>query len=40
MEAGKAQIKGVLESNVASIENEDMELYAQNVAHDPRLNFI
>jgi uncharacterized protein (TIGR02246 family) len=35
IEAERAAVKAVLESYVESVENEDMELYAKNVAHDP-----
>lgn len=35
IEAERAQVRAVLESYVASVESEDMELYSQNVAHDP-----
>ena len=34
IEAEKAQIQSVLSNYVASIENEDMDLYAKCVAHD------
>ena len=34
IEAEKTQIVSVLNSYVTSVENEDMELYAQNMAHD------
>lgn len=34
IEEEEAQIKAVLESYVTSVENEDMELYAQNMAQD------
>jgi uncharacterized protein (TIGR02246 family) len=34
IEAEKAQIQSVLSNYVASIENEDMDLYAKGVAHD------
>lgn len=37
IEAEKAQIKEVLDIYVKSVEEEDMELYAQNVAHDPEM---
>ncbi|MFQ6084120.1 MAG: YybH family protein [Candidatus Aminicenantia bacterium] len=37
IEAEKALIKAVLESYVKSIEDEDMELYAQNMAHNPEM---
>ncbi len=35
MEAENAEIKAVLDSYVTSVEIEDMDLYSQNVAHDP-----
>jgi uncharacterized protein (TIGR02246 family) len=34
IESEKAAIKNVLDNYVASVENEDMELYAKNMAHD------
>jgi len=34
IESEKTAIKAVLDNYVASIENEDMELYARNMAHD------
>jgi len=34
IESEKAAIKAVLDNYVASVENEDMELYAKNMAHD------
>ena len=37
IEAEKAQIKMVLDSYVQSVEEEDMELYAQNMAQDPEM---
>jgi uncharacterized protein (TIGR02246 family) len=37
IEAEKTQVKAVLDSYVASVEAEDMNLYAQNVAHDPAM---
>ena len=35
IEAERAAVKTVLDDYVACVENEDMELYAKNVAHDP-----
>jgi uncharacterized protein (TIGR02246 family) len=35
IEAETAAVKAVLDDYVASIEDEDMELYAKNMAHDP-----
>ena len=37
IEAEKAQVGAVLDSYVASVEAEDMNLYGQNVAHDPAM---
>ena len=37
IEAERAAVKAVLDGYVASIEDEDMELYAKNVAHDPEM---
>jgi uncharacterized protein (TIGR02246 family) len=34
IEAEKAQVKGVLDDYVRAVETEDMELYANNMAHD------
>jgi len=34
IEAEKTAIKAVLDNYVTSVENEDMELYGKNVAHD------
>ncbi|MFB0561422.1 MAG: nuclear transport factor 2 family protein, partial [Candidatus Lokiarchaeia archaeon] len=34
IEAERAQVKALLGSYVASVESEDMELYARNVSHD------
>ncbi len=35
IEAESAAVNAVLDSYVASVEDEDMELYAENVSHDP-----
>ncbi|KPL04393.1 MAG: hypothetical protein AMJ90_00740 [candidate division Zixibacteria bacterium SM23_73_2] len=37
IEAERSKIRTVLDNYVASVENEDMELYAENVAHDPEM---
>jgi uncharacterized protein (TIGR02246 family) len=37
IESEKTAIKAVLDNYVASIENEDMELYARNMAHDSNM---
>ena len=37
IEAEKAAVKTVLEQYVTSVETEDMELYAENVAHDTEM---
>lgn len=37
IEAEKANIKAVLDEYVASIEDEEMDLYARVVAHDPQM---
>jgi ketosteroid isomerase-like protein len=37
IEAEKANIETVLAEYVASIEDEDMDLYAQVIAHDPQM---
>jgi ketosteroid isomerase-like protein len=37
IEAERVAVKAVLVDYVASIEDEDMELYAENVAHDPEM---
>jgi ketosteroid isomerase-like protein len=37
IEAEKANIKAVLDEYVASVEDEDMDLYAKVVAHDPQM---
>lgn len=37
IEAEKAHVKAVLDAYVTSVEAEDMELYAKNVAHDPEM---
>ncbi|KPL19635.1 MAG: hypothetical protein AMJ92_02495 [candidate division Zixibacteria bacterium SM23_81] len=34
IEAEKVTIRGVLDNYITSIENEDMELYGQNMSHD------
>lgn len=35
IEAETKAVKAVLDSYVVSVENEDMEIYAKNVSHDP-----
>lgn len=37
IEAEKAAVKTVLDQYVTSVENEDMDLYAKNVAHDTEM---
>ena len=37
IEAEKAAVKTVLDQYVTSVEREDMDLYAKNVAHDPKM---
>ena len=37
IEAEKSAITTVLDSYVRSIENEDMELYGENIAHEPMM---
>jgi uncharacterized protein (TIGR02246 family) len=37
VETEKAQVKAVLDAYVQSVETENMELYAENVTHDPEM---
>ena len=37
IEAERGEAKAVLDAYVASVEAEDMELYARNIAHNPAM---
>ncbi len=37
IEAEKAKVRAVLDNYVTSVENEDMDLYAKTMAHDPKM---